>query len=229
MFEPEKLHFSFMDLLSSPRRALRSKKIWTQLVGLVVGYLIYLVLTYVALLIDGTSLSVAWDRWGLYPFFPLNDGTISSVGGWIFYGLGLLFWLISVLLSSTVVSRMTYKEMKGDLFYSIRDGWAFTRKHWRAVILSPLAIIVIIIFFLVLAGIMALVGKVPYVGEVVFVGLYPLYFIGAVFILYSSAVLLVLVLYLPAIVSFWEEDAMGSSFQLTRSSETMCRRPPRPK
>ena len=57
------------------------------------------------------------------------------------------------------------------------------------------------------------VGKIPFLGEVIFVGLYPIYFVGAVFVLYTTVVLAVLILYLPAVLALWEEDAMGSAFQ----------------
>ena len=190
MFEPEKLHFNFIDLLGAPRRALKGKKIWAHLMGLVVGYPVYAILTYLALWVDGESLSAAWDQYGIYPFFSLFNGQLISVTAWIIYILALLVWLVTTLLASTVVARITYKELKGDQFYTFTNGIAFTRRHWRTMIFSPLAVILIILFFLVMAVIMALVGKIPFLG-----------------------VLAVLILYLPAIIGVWEEDAMGCTFQ----------------
>jgi len=64
-----------------------------------------------------------------------------------------------------------------------------------------------------MAVIMALIGKIPFLGEVIFVGLYPLYFVGSVFVLYTAVVLGVLILYLPAILACNEDDALGSTFQ----------------
>jgi len=83
VFEPEKLHFNFVDLLGAPRRALRGKKIWAHLMGLILGYAAYTVLTYLALLVDGESLSSAWDLYGIYPFFSFYSGQISSIAAWI--------------------------------------------------------------------------------------------------------------------------------------------------
>jgi len=213
VFEPEKLHFNCIDLLSAPRRALKVKKIWAHLMGLIVGYPAYAILTYLAFWIDGMPPAAAWDRFGLYPFFPLGGGSLSSPWAWVVYALGLLTWLLITLLAATVVGRITYKELKGDPFYSFKDGVAFTRRHWRTAIFSPLAVILIILFFLAIAVVMALVGKIPFFGEVVFIGLYPLYLAGAVFVLYTTVVLAVLIWYLPAILALWEEDAMGSAFQ----------------
>ena len=213
MFEPEKLHFNFIDLLGAPRRALKGKKIWAHLMGLIIGYTAYTILTYLALWVDGESLSAAWDRYGIYPFFSLGNGQLSSIAAWVIYSLAFLVWLVATLLASTVVARITYKELKGDPFYTFTNGVAFTKRHWRTVIFSPLAVILIILFFLVMAVIMALIGKIPFLGEVIFVGLYPIYFVGAVFVLYTTVVLAVLILYLPAVLALWEEDAMGSAFQ----------------
>lgn len=213
MFEPEKLHFNFVDLLGAPRRALKAKKIWVHLLGLAVGYPIYVALTYAALVLDGTSFVAVWERFGAYPFFQLDSGWISGALAWTVYALGVLFWLLVTLLAATVVARITYKELKGDPFYASKEGFAFLRGHWQAVIYSPVALAIIIAFFLIVAGIMALVGRIPYLGEVVFLGFYPLYFLGAGFVLYTLVVLGVLLLYVPAIVALWEEDAMGTTFQ----------------
>ncbi|UCH62976.1 MAG: hypothetical protein JSU77_00530 [Fidelibacterota bacterium] len=213
MFEPEKLHFNYIDLLGAPRRALKGKKIWAHLMGLVVGYSAYVILTYLALWVDGESLSTIWDRYGIYPFFSLCNGQLISVAGWIIYFLALLVWLMATLLAATVVVRITYKELKGDQFYTFTNGVTFVRRHWRTTILSPLSIILIIMFFLVMAVVMALIGKIPFLGEVIFMGLYPLYFLGAIFVLYTTVVLVVLILYLPAIIGIWEEDVMGCTFQ----------------
>ena len=213
MFEPESIHHNFIDLLGAPRRALRGKKIWTHLVGLVVGYGVFAILAYLALAVDGAAMSQAWNDYGLYPFIALGSSQLQSIPAMVIYALGALFWLATTLLASTVVARITYKELKGDPFYSSGDGWTYTKKHWRSVVFSPFVIIMIILFMLIMAAIMALIGKLPYLGEIVFLGLYPLYFMGSLFTLYTGAVLVVLVLYVPAIVALWEEDTMGSLAQ----------------
>ena len=214
MFEPEKLHFDFRDLLTAPRRALKAKKIWTHLVGLTVGYGAYLILTYMAFGIDGRSFSVTWDHFGLYPVFCLHSSTFSSIGSWVIYAIGLLIWLMITLVAATVVARTTFKELKGEPFYTSRMGLAFTKRHWRTVIFSPLVAVLIILFFMTLALVMALVGKLPFLGEFIFVGLYPLYLLGALFVLYTAVVLGVSILYIPAITAVWEEDAVGTTFQV---------------
>lgn len=213
MFEPENLHFNFIDILGAPRRALKAKKIWAHLMGLMLAYPFYVVLTYLALLSEGRSLTSTWNQYGIYPFFPWGSGELSSLSSWAIYALGLLVFAIITLLAGTIVSRIVYKELKGDPFYSIKDALTFTRRHGRTVAFAPLAVVLIILFFLAMATLMALIGKIPYLGDVIFVGLYPLYFVGSVFTLFTGVVLAVLLLYLPTIIAAWEEDAMGSTFQ----------------
>ncbi len=213
MFEPEKLHLNFIDLFSAPRRALKGKKIVAHLLGLTAGYIPYLILAYLALLLGGESLSATWSTYGPYPFFPLTNGPLSGIFAWIVYSLAVVVWLVVTLLAATVVARITYRELKGDPFYSLTSGIAFMKRHWRTVVFSPLAVLLIIIFFLLMAVIMALIGKIPFLGEVVFVGLYPLYFTGAVFTIYCAVVLAVLILYLPAILAGNEDDALSNTFQ----------------
>ena len=48
--DPVKLHFDYRDIFRAPRLALSGKKIWTFVVGNFIGYLGYLILTYIALL-----------------------------------------------------------------------------------------------------------------------------------------------------------------------------------
>ena len=213
MFEPEKLRLNFIDLFSAPRRALKGKKIATHLMGLILGYIPYLILTYLALLLAGESLSSTWSRYGLYPFFSLTSSQLSGIASWIVYILAVIVWLVITLLAATVVTRITYKELKGDPFYSLIGGITFMKRHWRTVVFSPLAVLLIIMFFLLIAGIMALVGKIPILGGIVFVGLYPLYFFGAIFTIYCVVVLAVLILYLPAILAGNEDDALSTTFQ----------------
>lgn len=213
MFEPEELRLNFIDLLSAPRRALKGKKIAAHLLGLVAGYLPYLILTYLALLIDGESLSTTWSRYGLYPFFSLTGGQLSSIVAWTIYILAVIVWLVATLLAATVVARITYKELKGDPFHSLSSGIIFMKRHWRTVVISPLTVLLIILFLLVMAVIMAFIGKIPFLGDIIFVGLYPLYFAGAVFTIYCAVVLVVLILYLPAILAGNEDDALSNTFQ----------------
>ena len=43
--------------------------------------------------------------------------------------IGILGGLICLVLGATAVARITYKQLKGDEFYSSRDAWKFVKKH----------------------------------------------------------------------------------------------------
>lgn len=213
MFEQAKLHFNFQDILSAPRRALKPKLIGINLGALTLGYPVYVVCSYLALLVNGHTLSSAWNRYGIYPFFPLNNGPITTISGWIPFIAGILVITITLLMAGTATSRILYKDLKGNPFYTLREGLGYARRHWRVVVFAPVVLAMIIGIFIVKGIILALIGKIPYVGELVFVGFYPFYMLGAVFTLFCAVVLIIMLLYLAPIVAIWEEDAVGSIFQ----------------
>jgi len=59
----------------------------------------------------------------------------------------------------------------------------------------------------------ALVGKIPIIGELLFAIPYLFYFFGSVFTIYTAIVLLISLIYTPAIVGTYEDDTMGTVFQ----------------
>jgi len=54
-------------VLAAPGRALSLKKIFSASVYLLIGYLVYLIFTYLALLYDGVSFDYIWQSYGLFP------------------------------------------------------------------------------------------------------------------------------------------------------------------
>ena len=208
--DPVKLHFDYRDIFRAPRMALSGKKIWTYVVGNLIGYIGYFILTNIALLTAGTSLAQSWDMFGLY---PMLIGFGIPWYSFLIYGSAVLFALIMLTLSCSAVSRITYKQLKGNDFYSSGYAWAYIRKHWHPVVFTFLSIGLIIAFFILMALVFALLGKIPYIGELLFAIPYPLYFFGALFTVYSAVVLITAGIYIPVIVAAYEEDTMGTVFQ----------------
>ena len=131
--DPVKLHFDYRDIFRAPRLALSGKKIWTFVVGNFIGYLGYLILTYIALLTAGTSISQSWEMFGLYPILV---GFGVPWYSYFIYCDGILFACIMVTLSCSAVSRITYKQLKGNDFYSSGDAWSYVKKHWHPVVFT---------------------------------------------------------------------------------------------
>jgi len=207
---PMNLYFDFRDIFRAPRLALSGKKIWVMLMALIPGYVIYWILTYISLVIAGVSFNDAWCTYGLYPCLYGNDPNWIA---YIVWTVGLLVWIIAILLGATAVARITYKQLKGDEFYSSSDAWKFVKKHWHAPVFTHLSILIIALFFVVMAIIFALIGKIPWFGELFFGIPYLLWFFGSVFVVYTGVVLVVSIFFTHAIVATLEEDTMGAVFQ----------------
>ena len=207
--EPMNLHFDVRDIFRAPRLALSGKKIWIFLVSNIIGYVSYFILNYLALALSGQSFSETWTSQGLYPCLYLVNGPWYA---WVLFWISILNWFFAIHLACTAVSRVTYKQLKGDEFYSANDAWQYVRKHWHPIIFTSVSMSLIMIFFVGMAIVFALFGKIPYIGEFLFALPYLLYFFGAVFTVYTAVVFVVSFIYTPAIVGTIEEDTMGTVF-----------------
>jgi hypothetical protein len=207
---PMNLYFDIRDIFRAPRIALSGKKIWIFLVGNLGGFILYWLFSYISLAMAGISFSDAISKYGLYPCLFGNEAEWVA---WITYFIGIESWILAIYLACTAVSRVTLKQLKGNDFFSVGDAWKYVCKHWYSVVFTPISIVLIIVFFMVFAGIFAFMGKIPYLGEFIFAFPYIFYFFGSVFTIYTAFVLLVSLFYTPAIVGTYEEDTMGTVFQ----------------
>ena len=206
--DPMKLYFDVRDIFRAPRLALSGKKVIIFMQANLVGYAVYWVLNYLGAAVHGMAFSDTWAAYGLYPCL-LSLDSLSGIAC-VLYWMGAAFWFYAISLGATAVSRVTYKQLKGDEFYSGGDAWSYVKKHWHPVVFSSISLALILAFLFFLAAIFALLGKIPYVGEFLFVLPYFLYFFGSVFTIYTGIVFLVALVYTPAIVGTYEEDTMGT-------------------
>lgn len=207
--DPIKLHFDVRDIFRAPRLALSGKKILVFVQALLVGYADYLILTYISFALAGYSFSETCSQYGLYPCLIGNPAPWYACA---VYCLGVISLFLAINFGCTAVSRITYKQLKGDEFFSSGDAWKYVFKHWHPVVFTSVSFIFILIFFFGLAAVFALIGSIPYVGEFLFVIPYLLYFFGAIFTIYTMIVFGVSFLYAPAIIAAYEEDTMGTVF-----------------
>ena len=207
--DPMKLHFDVRDIFRAPRLALSGKKILVFVQALAIGYADYLILTYISFALAGYSFSETWSQYGLYPCLYGNPAPWYAC---FIFGLGVACLLLAINFGCTAVSRITFKQLKGDEFYSSGDAWKFVRKHWHPVVFTFVSMALILVFFVGMAALFALFGKIPYIGEFLFALPYLLYFFGSVFTVYTAIVFLVSFIYTPAIVGTIEEDTMGAVF-----------------
>jgi hypothetical protein len=206
-----KFYFDLRDVFSAPRLALSGKKILVQFMGLLIGYLGFLVLSYVAFLSAGSSLSDTWQYHGL---FPMSNFPFVKWYSWVIFGLGGLFALVCWLLASAMVGKITYEQLKGDDFYSSKEALRFLKKNWAPVLLSPFSLLAFIAFLIVCGIIVGLLGKIPYVGEIG-LGIFfiiPLFAV-ALFLAYVIFIFIFSLLLAPAIVAATKEDTFETIVQ----------------
>ena len=207
---PLKLNYNYSDIFRAPRLALSGKKILFLIKGNLFGYIAYFIFSLISLLSTGMSTQEIISKYGLYPFLFGHQAEWFS---WLVYFFGISIWFFALMLSLTGVCRIFLKQLKGNDFFSGKDASKFVFKHRHALVLTPITIFLIIIFFLLLASIFALIGKIPVIGNLTLSILYILYFLGSVFTILSTFVLFTSLIYTPSIVGLYEEDTMGSVFQ----------------
>lgn len=211
----QKFYFDIRDIFRAPRMALSGKKLILQTSGLLIGYLGYLILTYISHLLSGRSFSEVWGSYGL---FPLYDFSFTGFIPWLIFIIGCLFFISSFLLSNAAVGKVAYEQLKGDEFYSSKDSCKFLKKNWKTILASPVSILILVIFLLICGIIIGLLGKIPYVGEL---GLGLFYavpiFVVALFTVYSLFIFIISLLLTPAIVATTKEDVFETIVQLFSS------------
>jgi len=207
-----KFYFDVRDVFRAPRLALSGKKILLQFIGLLVGYLGYLVFTYFAFLSSGSSFFQTWKFHGL---FPLSDFPFVEWHSWLIFIIGCLVALICWLLASTMVGKVTYEQLKGDDFYSSKEAFRFLKKHFGPAFLSPLSMLAFIAFLIICGIVVGLLGKIPYLGELG-IGIFYLVplFAAALCLAYVVFILFVSLLLAPAVVATLKEDTFETIVQI---------------
>ena len=218
---PYRLKYNYTDIFLAPRLALSGKKIFLIIKGNIFGYAAYFLLSSIALLSTGMSTTDIILKYGLYPCLFGHQAEWYS---WVIYFSGMTIWYFSALLCHSGVSRIFLKQLKGNNFFSGKDALKFVFKHWRAIIFTPLTILLIIISFLLFSLLFATLSKIPIVGQISFPILYIFYFLGSCFTIISVFVLFNSLLQTPSIVSIYEEDTMGSVFQAYSITFSQTRR-----
>ena len=79
-----KLQFNYKDIFLAPRLALSPKKIWVLITGILSGYIVYWITTYISLVFSGVEINDAIANYGLYPFLFGNSAPLIS---WFIFNL----------------------------------------------------------------------------------------------------------------------------------------------
>jgi hypothetical protein len=206
----KQLHFNFKDIFRSARLAFSIQRIWLNGLGLLAGYLLYLIISYISLLAAGYDFSTIWGRLGLLPC------AFAMVVPWystLLYVLALLVFLAVILLTNTAVSRVVYMTLRDELFYTWSQALKFAWKKWISSLGAMLTFLFIIAFFVIGGLVMAFIGRIPFVGEIGTVLFTIPYIFAALLLFFICLSFGVALFFVPAILATSDEDALGGVFQ----------------
>jgi len=209
-----KLHFNFKDVFRAPRLGLSAKKIWIELVGLVVGLLLYTPITYGAFALAGYDLRQVWQFYHLMPV-PILTGeyTLFSASAKALWWLGVLLFFVVWLFAGVAVSKVTYEQLKGDEFYEAGKGLKFALAKGKATVLAPLVILVITFLVLLAELVIFYLGRIPAVGPYLDALLFFPAFLISLFAIYLTIGFLVSFFVVPPAVATTKADTFDGIFE----------------
>ena len=195
----EPLPHDFRAVLAAPGKALALKKIFASSCFLLLGYLLYLFFTYLALLFDGVGFGYIWQSYGMFPIkifaFDAWAALVIQLAG---VGLALLCVSLS-LLAGAVIS---FEHLRGDFFFSAVDAIRFTIQRTPTLLLGFLSLGVFMGFIYLLGLVAGLVTRLPVIGELLLGVFYIIpIFITLVFTVFIGFVAVVSIVLLPVIVA----------------------------
>ena len=200
------LYFDIRDLFSAVRMGWSGKKIWAGLCGLFIAYFVYSALVVVGYVMSGMTGSELLHTYGLFPgAAPDKGGGLPA----ILHLVAMVIAAVVLFLTTSMMCKVTYQQLRGDDFYTLGEAFGFIRKHWGGVVFGPIACFALLVLFLVAGMIIGwLAGVIPAVGEIAFaIGFIPIFFAAlvAVFIVFA---IIASILLAPAIVGTVGEDAL---------------------
>jgi hypothetical protein len=206
----KELHFNFKDLFRAARIGFSLQRIWVNGTGLLSGFFLYLVISYVSLLVGGYSFGQIWSQMGL---LPCAFAMPVPWYGTAIYLLGLIVLFAFLFLTNTAVSRVVYMNLRDELFYTWTQAYKFAFRKWISSLGSMFTFLLIIIFFVIAALVMGLIGRIPFVGELGTALMTIPYIFAALLLFFIILAFMVAIFFVPAIIATSDEDALGGVFQ----------------
>ena len=210
------LHFDFRDVFRAGRYGFSGKKLTVHFIGLALAYLIYEVLVYISLLfVGGNALEDFWNEYALVPICPIVDYELKPVTVGAMW-LGLLVFFVIFFSTSTMVSKITIQQLRGDSFFSMKEAASFLKRHWKAVFGTFVGLIVVFVLCMLVPIVVGLLGKIPWAGKVIVTFsslLMPFAFFLGLLMVYLLLVLSVSLLFAPAVVAAADSDTFETIYQ----------------
>ena len=205
------VRFDVRDIFKAPRIALSFQRLWIQFIGIVTGYVVYVMFTYLSFWADGQNIANLWERHGLV---PLTSGINMTWIAWIIYGAGCILLAAIWFLTAAAVARAVYMVLKGNTFYTWKEAirFAFVKK-WGSVISTPITIAVIIAVTAFGGILIGFMGRIPVVGEIGISVFMLIWYFASLFIVFVVLAFFASLLIAPSAIAATDDDAFEGIFQ----------------
>ncbi len=206
------LRYDFWDILKAPRLALSGKNLLAQARPLWFGYLVFGVLAYLAMIIEGRPFA---DAWAQYTFFPLAGLGLTH---WYTYAL----WIAGIVAvvgfydyGNLKVAKLAFEEVRGNYFFPHKEAGADARSNLLSLWVAGLLVLGLIVILALLQGVVSLISLIPGIGEVLYSLLYAVpFFLWSLFLVFLAFGLTTGILTMPAVIVAREKETFGATFYI---------------
>ncbi|MBN4057009.1 hypothetical protein JYU19_01730 [bacterium AH-315-J21] len=213
--------FSFRSIVSAPAGALELKKIFIGGLSLLAALAVYDSLVYLAVAVDGLSVSHFFRAHSVFPFSGLRFVTLPAKG---LFGAGVLLGLFVVMHGFLAIGLITIEELRGNRLCSAKEGIRFSLSRWKQTALALGAMALFLLFLLSFNSGLGLVARIPWIGD----ELYSVLFVipGFLVALFTVVIALVFVLSFLILPAATAADRIGESFtSIVETFSTFLRQP----
>ena len=212
MANSSELRYDFWDILKAPRLALSGKKLLAQAGPLWIGYLAYLILTYVAEVSNGESLADAWARSTFFPCINFSSPLWYSTTLWI---LGVVILIACLDFGNLKAAKLMFEELRGNYFYSAKAAAKDAFSNLLPLWVSAALIILLVVALALVQAVLGLLGLIPGIGPILYAVLYALPFLlWSLFLVFLVFGLTTAIFTLPAIIVAREKETFGATFYI---------------
>lgn len=213
----EQFHFNYKDITRIHRYGFSGRRIGIHLTGILLAYLIYQSLVYLTLfVVDGSKLQETWTSHGLLPVIPSDDNNLSLIAT-VAMWFGITVFAFIFFLTSTLASKITIEQLRGDSLYTIGNALSVLKARWKSVFGSFLGLLVFFLCLLLIPISIALLTTIPFLKETILTItsiFIPISFLFGALILFILTVCFSGLFLIPAAAATTNVDAFEIIYQL---------------
>ncbi|MEZ5360058.1 MAG: hypothetical protein R3F48_14675 [Candidatus Zixiibacteriota bacterium] len=202
----EPFPYDMRAVLQAAGKGLSPKKIVAAAGFVLIGYLLYVAITYLALMFDDVRFDYIWQSYGLFPVkVYAYDSTIALLIQLCGVALGFLGLSQGIL----AVAVINFEEVRGNHFFSLFDAIRFTVLRTPTLLLGFISLGAFIGFVWLLGFLVGLLARVPVAGEAIIGLLYlvPIFItlLLTLFVVFASIIAVIL---LPVVIAAEREKEL---------------------